>query len=215
MAASSSSAPHFYLSTEARAGALLELCERLMPVIERRAAVRVTVTDLLVRISAAALADHPRVNAFWDPAEGGRIGLHREVNIGVAVATGAGLVAPVLRHADRLGLAQIAAERNRLVEKARGGTLSPGDLDEGTFTLINLGMYRVDVFQAILNPPQSAILAVGRIVERPVAIEGQVCIRPMVVVTLSCDHRVLDGVLGAQFLGRVVELIEEPYGLIA
>jgi pyruvate dehydrogenase E2 component (dihydrolipoamide acetyltransferase) len=114
-----------------------------------------------------------------------------------------------------MGLAQIAAERSRLVEKARQGTLSPDDLQGATFTLTNLGMYRVDAFQAILNPPQSGILAVGRIAERPAAVAGQLCLRQTVVVTLSCDHRVLDGVLGAQFLGRVVELIEEPYEMMA
>jgi pyruvate dehydrogenase E2 component (dihydrolipoamide acetyltransferase) len=215
MADSFSTAPHFYLSTEARADALLELRKRLVPAIEQRAGVRLTVTDLLVKIVAAALAEHPRANAFWDPAEGGRIGLHRGIHIGVAVATDTGLVVPILRNADAMGLAQIVTERNRLVERARDDKLLPGDLEGSTFTLTNLGMYRVDVFQAILNPPQSAILAVGRIVERPVAIDGQACVRPVMVVTLSCDHRVLDGVLGALFLGRVVELIEEPTELMA
>jgi len=100
------------------------------------------------------------------------------------------------------------------VEKARTGRLIPDDLAGGTFTLTNLGMYRVDSFQAILNPPQSAILAVGRIVERPAVIDGGLAVRPACVLTLSCDHRVLDGVSGAQFLGRVAELIEEPYGLL-
>jgi pyruvate dehydrogenase E2 component (dihydrolipoamide acetyltransferase) len=215
MADSFSSAPHFYLSAEARADVLLELRERLLPTVERRAGVRLTVTDVLIKIAAAALTQHPRANAFWDPARGGRIGLHRHVHVGIAVATDRGLVVPVLRNADAKGLAQIATERNRLLEQARSGKLLPGELEGSTFTLTNLGMYRVDVFQAILNPPQSAILAVGRIVERPVAIDGQSCVRPTMVLTLSCDHRVLDGVLGAQFLGRVVELIEEPTELLA
>ena len=215
MAASFSSAPYFYLSAETRADALLELHERLLPVIEGRAGVRLTLTDLLVKIVATTLAEHPRANAFWDPTEGGRIGLHRQIHVGIAVATGAGLVVPVLRNADGMGLAQMASERNRLVEKAQKGKLLPDDLEGSTFTLTNLGMHRVDVFQAILSPPQSAILAVGRIAERPVTIEGQLCVRPTMVLTLSCDHRVLDGFLGAQFLGRVVELIEAPYELIA
>jgi pyruvate dehydrogenase E2 component (dihydrolipoamide acetyltransferase) len=207
---------HFYLSAEARADALLEMRERLLPEVERRAGVRLTVTDLLVKIAATALGEHPRANASWDTTgRGGRIGLHRQVNVGVAVAIGSGLVAPVLRDADRMGLTQIAAERSRLVEKAHERELSSEDLEGSTFTLTDLGMYRVDVFQALLNPPQSAILAVGRILERPVAIAGQVCVRPTMVVTLSCDNRVLDGVLGAQFLDRVVELIEEPTLLMA
>ena len=116
-------------------------------------------------------------------------------------APSAGLVVPVLHDVDRKPLAQIAAERTALVARARSGQLSPDDLAGGTFTLTNLGMYRVDSFHAILNPPQAAILAVGRIAERPVAINGQLAVRRTVVLTLSCDHRVLDGVLGAQFLG--------------
>jgi len=212
MTASFGSAPHFYLSAEVRADALLDLRTRLLPLVEERAGVRLTITDLLVRILATALAEHPRANAFWDE---GRIGLNRQINVGVAVATDAGLVVPVLRQADRKSLSQIASERAKLVEKARAGTLSVDDLSGGTFTLTNLGMFRVDVFQAILNPPQSAILAVGRIAERPVVVDGQLVARPTVVLSLSCDHRVLDGALAAQFLGRVVELVEEPYGLLA
>ena len=219
MTASFGSAPHFYLDVEVQADALLKLQDRLSPAVERKAAVRLTITDLLVRIAGAALAEHARANAFWAD---GRIGLHERVNVGIAVATGAstqpgantGLVVPVLRDVDRKPLAQIAAERAALVARARTGQLSPDDLAGGTFTLTNLGMYRVDSFHAILNPPQSAILAVGRIAERPVAIGGQPVVRRTVVLTLSCDHRVLDGVLGAIFLGRVAELIEDPYELL-
>jgi pyruvate dehydrogenase E2 component (dihydrolipoamide acetyltransferase) len=212
MVASFGGAPHFYLSAEVQAGALLDLRSRLLPLIERRTGVRLTVTDLLVKILGAALAEYPRANAFWQE---GRIGLNRQVNVGIAVATDAGLVVPVLRQADRKSLSQIASGRAQLVEKARAGRLSVDELSGGTFTLTNLGMFRVDVFQAILNPPQSAILAVGRIVERPAVVDGQLVARPAAVLSLSCDHRVLDGALAAQFLGRVVELIEEPYRLLA
>jgi pyruvate dehydrogenase E2 component (dihydrolipoamide acetyltransferase) len=212
MIASFGSAPHFYLSAEVHADALLDLRARLLPFIEQRAGVRLTITDLLVRILGTALAKYPRANAFWDE---GRIGLNRQVNVGVAVATDAGLVVPVLRQADRKPLAQIASERAQLVEKAHAERLSVDDLSGGTFTLTNLGTFRVDTFQAILNPPQSAILAVGRIVERPAVVGGQLVARPTAVLSLSCDHRVLDGALAAQFLGCVVELIEEPYRLLA
>ena len=220
MTSSFGSAPHFYLEVEVRADAMLELRDRLLPAVERKAGVQLTLTDLLVRIVGAALAEHPRANAFWAD---GRIGLHKRVNVGIAVATdvstplstGTGLVVPVLRDADYKPLAQIAAERTALVARARAGKLSPDDLADGTFTLTNLGMYRVDRFQAILNPPQAAILAVGRIAERPFAISGQLAVRATMFLTLSCDHRVLDGVLGAKFLGRVAELIEEPYELLA
>lgn len=212
MVTSFGSAPHFYLSADVRAGALLDLRARLLPTIERRVGVRLTITDLLLRIVGTSLAEYPRANAFWDE---GRIGLHCQVNVGVAVATDEGLVVPVLRQADHKTLSEIACDRVRLVEKARAGTLSPDDLSGGTFTLTNLGMFRVDAFQAILNPPQSAILAVGRVVERPAVVGGEVRACPMAVLSLSCDHRVLDGALAAQFLGRVAELIEEPYGLLA
>jgi pyruvate dehydrogenase E2 component (dihydrolipoamide acetyltransferase) len=212
MLTSFGSAPHFYLSVEVQAHALLDLRSRLLPLIERRTGARLTVTDLLVKILGVALAEYPRANAFW---EEGRIGLQRQVNVGIAVATDAGLVVPVLRQADCKSLSQIASERAQLVEKARTGTLSVDDLSGGTFTLTNLGMFRVDTFQAILNPPQSAILAVGRIVERPAVVAGQLVARPAAMLSLSCDHRVLDGALAAQFLGRVVELIEEPYALLA
>jgi pyruvate dehydrogenase E2 component (dihydrolipoamide acetyltransferase) len=212
MVASFGSAPHFYLSAEVHADALLDLRSRLLPLVEGRTGVRLTITDLLVKILGAALAEYPRANAFW---EDGRIGLNRQVNVGIAVATDAGLVVPVLHQADSKPLSQIASERAQLVEKARTGTLSVDDLSGGTFTLTNLGMFRVDTFQAILNPPQSAILAVGRIVERPAVVDGQLVARAAAVLSLSCDHRVLDGALAAQFLGRVVELVEEPYGLLA
>jgi pyruvate dehydrogenase E2 component (dihydrolipoamide acetyltransferase) len=212
MVTSFGSAPHFYLSAEVRADALLDLRARLLPTIERRVGVRLTITDLLLRIVGTSLAEYPRANGFWDE---GRIGLHRQVNVGVAVATDEGLVVPVLRQADHKTLSEIARERVRLVEKARAGALSPDDVSGGTFTLTNLGMFRVDTFQAILNPPQSAILAVGRVVERPAVVDGEVQVCRMAVLSLSCDHRVLDGALAAQFLGRVAELIEEPYGLLA
>jgi pyruvate dehydrogenase E2 component (dihydrolipoamide acetyltransferase) len=244
MTASFGSAPHFYLDVEVHADALLELRDRLLPAVERKSGARLTLTDLLVRIAGAALAEHPRANAFWAD---GRIGLHERVNVAIAVATAAstplstgastplstgastplsigasmgrntdaGLVVPVLHDVDHKSLAQIAAERTALVARARSGQLSPDDLTGGTVTLTNLGMYRVDSFHAILNPPQAAILAVGRIAERPVAIGGQPAVRRTVVLSLSCDHRVLDGVLGAQFLGRVAELIEKPYELLA
>jgi pyruvate dehydrogenase E2 component (dihydrolipoamide acetyltransferase) len=139
------------------------------------------------------------------------------VNIGLAVAArdSSGLVVPVLRDADRKPLSQIAEERTDLVERARAGTLRPEDLAGGTFTLTNLGMYRVDTFQAILNPPQSAILAVGRIIDRAVVLNGQLAARPTALLTLTCDHRVLDGAIAAAFLGELAELCEEPMALLA
>jgi len=212
MAASFATAPHFYLTAEVLVANLLDLRRRLLPVVEDKVGARLTVTDLLLKVAAAALAEQPRVNAFW---EAGRIGQHQQVNICLAVSTEEGLVAPALRQVDTLSLGQIATAREALVERTRQGRLTPDDLQGGTFTLSNLGMYRVDTFQAILNPPQAAILAVGRFADRPVGENGQLVLRPTAHLSLSCDHRVLDGALGAQFLGRVAELIEEPYSLLA
>lgn len=211
MVASFGSAPHFYLSAEAHAAALLDARARLLPLVQARAGVRLTITDILVRVLGVALAEFPRANAFW---AGGRIGLARQVNVAIAVATEVGLVAPVLRRVDRKSLSEIARERAGLVERARAGRLSVNEMSGGTFTFTNLGMFRVDVFQAILNPPQAAILALGRIAPRPAVVNGQLAAAPTAMLSLSCDHRLLDGALAAQFLGRVVELVEEPYGLL-
>jgi pyruvate dehydrogenase E2 component (dihydrolipoamide acetyltransferase) len=165
----------------------------------------VSVTDLLVEASARALARHPRLTASWRdggvvPGDG--------VNVGVAVATAEALVVPVIHGADRLALAQISTRRRELAEAARAGALRPEDVQGGTFTISNLGMYGVDAFQAIVNPPQAAILAVGRIVERPVAIDGALAARPVLTLTVSFDHRVVDGARGAEFLDTLASCVE-------
>ena len=136
------------------------------------------------------------------------------VNVGLAVAQDGGLVVPVIHDADQLSVSQIAQARAGLVEKARAGKLRPADISGGTFTISNLGMYRVDAFTAIINAPQAAILAVGRITDRVVALKGVPVVQPVMVLSLSCDHRVVDGVRGAQFLELVADLVEEPAGLI-
>jgi pyruvate dehydrogenase E2 component (dihydrolipoamide acetyltransferase) len=177
----------------------------------KQAAVRVTYTDLLVRLVAAALVEHPRVNVSW---RDGAIVQHAEVNIGLAVALDDGLVVPVLHRADTLGLAEIAARREDLVARAQATRLRPADIQGGGFTISNLGMYGVDAFNAIVNPPQAAILAVGRFVDRVVAVNGAPAVQPTMVMTLSCDHRALDGARGAQFLGALADLIEEPLALL-
>jgi pyruvate dehydrogenase E2 component (dihydrolipoamide acetyltransferase) len=171
----------------------------------------VTYSDLLVKIVAAALREHPRLNASW---VGGKIILKQEVHVGLAVAVEEGLVVPVIHQADRLSLGEIAGQRIELVAKARAGKLRPQDISDGTFTISNLGMYNVDAFNAIINQPQAAILAAGRIAERVVPVNSQPAVQPMMVLTLSCDHRVVDGARGAQFLETIAALIEEPLGLL-
>ncbi len=210
MSQSFSTAPHFYLGVEVKATALVELRERLLPICEEKAGVRLTYTDILVKLLAATLRDHPLANATW---EQGRIRLYQEINIGLATAVDEGLVVPVIAGADELSLTKIALARRELAEKATAGKLTLDEVTGGTFTLTNLGMLGVDVFQAIINPPQSAILATGRIAKRPVVENGQVVARPTIYLTLSVDHRVLDGATGARFLEGLQTRIEDPYSL--
>ena len=208
MTASWTSAPHFYLVREVNVGRLVTWRERA----SKQSGARITYTDLLVRLVAAALARHPAANASWG---NGTITRHAEINIGLAVAIDDGLVVPVLHRADTLTLADIAARREDLVARAQAGKLRPADIQGGGFTISNLGMFGVDAFNAIVNPPQAAILAVGRIADRVIAVSGQPAVQPTMVLTLSCDHRALDGARGAQFLGTLADLIEEPLALLS
>jgi pyruvate dehydrogenase E2 component (dihydrolipoamide acetyltransferase) len=177
----------------------------------RAGAEKVTHTDLLVRLVAAALREHPRVNATWHD---GTIAANADVNVGLAVATDDGLVVPVIAGADRLELAELAARRAELVAAARDRKLKPADVQGGTFTISNLGMFGVDAFMAIVNAPQAAILSVGRIAQRATVVEGAVVARPTLVLGLSFDHRVVDGASGARFLDTLASLVEEPAGLV-
>ncbi|MCL4396237.1 MAG: 2-oxo acid dehydrogenase subunit E2, partial [Chloroflexi bacterium] len=197
------SIPHFYLTREVDAGALLAWREEAL----QRLPAKTTVSDLLVKLAAIALQQHPRLNATWRE---GSIVPNAEINVGLAVAVDEGLVVPVIHRADQLGLGQIAARRQELVGKAQKSRLLFEDISGGTFTLSNLGMYGVDGFNAIVNPPQAAILAVGRIADRVVAVNKQPAVRPMLTLTLSCDHRVADGARAARFLQTLAELIQEP-----
>jgi pyruvate dehydrogenase E2 component (dihydrolipoamide acetyltransferase) len=207
MTASWTTAPHFYLVREVNVGRLATWRERA----STQAGVRLTYTDLLVKLVAAAIAQHPRVNVSW---KDGTIVQHADVNVGLAVALDEGLVVPVLHRADTLSLAEIAARREDVVTRAQAGKLRPADIQGGGFTMSNLGMFGVDAFSAIVNPPQAAILAVGRIADRVVALNGQPAVQPTMVLTLSCDHRALDGARGAQFLGALADLVEEPLALL-
>jgi pyruvate dehydrogenase E2 component (dihydrolipoamide acetyltransferase) len=202
------SVPHFYLVREVNVGRLIAWREQIL----KRSTEKVTYTDLLVKIVAAALRQHPRLNASWHE---GKILRKQEIEIGLAVAIEEGLVVPVIHQADTLRLEEIARQRKELVAKAQNGKLRPNDIQNGTFTISNLGMYNVDAFHAIINQPQAAILAVGRIAERVVPVHGQPAIQSMMILTLSCDHRIIDGARAAQFLATLAELMEEPLGLLA
>lgn len=201
------SVPHFYLVREVNASRLISWREQM----QKRLTEKVTYTDLLVKVVAAALREHQRLNASW---RSGSIILHEEINIGLAVAVDEGLIVPVIHRADEHSVNDIARIRKELITKAQTGKLQPQDIQGGTFTVSNLGMYGVDAFNAIINSPQAAILAVGRIAERVVPIEGQPSVQPMMVLNLSCDHRVVDGARGAQFLAALSDFVEEPLGLL-
>jgi pyruvate dehydrogenase E2 component (dihydrolipoamide acetyltransferase) len=198
-------APVFQLGITVDMGRALELRERLVEV--HRDGVKPTISDLLTKVCAAALMRHRPVNALY---KGDAIELHPTANVGIAVAIPKGLVVPVIRSCERKTIAEIAAARADLVERARAGKLQQADLDGGTFTISNLGMFGIERFIAVLNPPQAAILAVGSTEEKPVVVDGQVVVRPRLELTLTCDHRAIDGATGAQFLGDVKAFLEEP-----
>ena len=199
--------PQFSLARDIDASRLVAWRDEL----QARMTHKITYTDLLIKLAAGALAAHPRLNASW---LNGTIVRNLAVNIGVAVAVEEGLLVPVIHAADQLGVGAIAQRRAELAQRSQAMTLSPEDLAGGTFTISNLGMVGVDRFRAIVNPPQAAILAVGRIAERVVAVGGQPAVRPMLSLDLSCDHRVVDGARAAQFLEHLAGLIEEPLRLL-
>ena len=199
-------APVFQLGVSADMTEALALRERL---VERVAEddVRPTVNDVLVKLAAAALMRHPAINGTFTGEE-----IHRypTANVGIAVAAPAGLVVPVVRSAERLTIQEIARVRADLVTRARDGKLTLQDFEEGTFTISNLGMFGVEQFVAVLNPPQVAILAVGAVKQEAVVVDGEIDVAPMLHMTLTCDHRAIDGSEGADFLRTLVALVEEP-----
>jgi pyruvate dehydrogenase E2 component (dihydrolipoamide acetyltransferase) len=198
-------APVFQLGLTADMGRALELRERL---VERHGdGVKPTISDLLTKVCASALMQHRAINALY---RGDALEVHPTANIGIAVAVPNGLVVPVIPGCERKSIAEIAAARAAVVERARAGKLQQADLDGGTFTISNLGMYGIERFIAVLNPPQAAILAVGSIEEQVVAVDGSPAVRPRMELTLTCDHRAVDGATGAEFLRDVKALLEEP-----
>jgi pyruvate dehydrogenase E2 component (dihydrolipoamide acetyltransferase) len=203
------SAPHFYVTSEIGMDDAVRFREMFNQAVDK--ADSVSFNDLVIKAVALALTRFPEVNASW--AEG-RIERKRDINIGIAVAMPDGLIVPVLRNADQKSLKDIAQESKALAEKARARRAGPQDLQGNTFTISNLGMYDVDQFTAIINPPDSGILAVGSILEKPVVKNGQVVPAKRMRVTLSVDHRVFYGATAAQFLQEVKRLLENPMALV-
>ena len=211
MTESKATVPHFYATIEARVDEAVRVRQQLKETLPN--ADRVTMTDLLTRACAIALTRFPEVNASWAD---GRFQRKRSVSIGLAVppAQGLGLLVPVVHDVDRKDLVQISIEARQVIERARSGKPSPGDLEGATFSISNLGMYGVDEFSAIINPPESAILAVGAIKDVPVVEDGRVTVGKVMRMTLSVDHRVFYGATAAQFLAEVRRLIENPVSLL-
>jgi len=196
--------PHFFVSREIDATALNQIREQISA---ETPSLRITHTDLLVALVARVLMKHPRLNASW--ASDG-IHLHDHVHMGVAIAVNDGVVAAVIHNAHTARVSEIATQRAELAERARAGKLRPADIADATFTISNLGMYQVDQFSAIITPPQAAILAVGSITDRVVVIEGKPAVRPMMTLTVSCDHRVADGARAAMFLAGLAAAMGDP-----
>ena len=197
-------APHFYVDVTADATAMTQLKEALEEKAQDEG-IKVSFNDILIKILSQALQESPMVNASF---VGDHIRLHRAINIGVAVEVEDGLVVPVLRNADEKSISQISREVAELAGKARNKRLLPDEYQDGTFTITNLGMFGVESFHAIINPPESGILAVSAVIPKPVVVDGEIVVRPCLRLSLSVDHRLVDGAVAARFLARIKELIE-------
>ena len=211
LAESASTIPHFYLTMDVDMSRLAGLREQLIGYGEKRGLARVSVNDLIIKAAGITLRAFPAVNASL---EGSEVVEYADVNVGFAVALDDGLVVPVVASADQKSVFEIAAATKSLGEKARGRGLGPEDYGYGTFTISNLGMYGVDQFTAIINPPEAAILAVGRVKDTPVAVDGKIEIKAMMSVTLSSDHRLIDGAVAGQFLSHLRDVLEQPLELL-
>ena len=203
-------APHFYLTIVVDAEELLTFRSTLNEQLAEDG-IKLSVNDLLVKACATTLRMHPGINVSW---AGDKILRHHRVNIGVAVALDGGLVVPVVADADAKSLGRISEETRELVGKARAGKLTPADMSGGTFTISNLGMFGIDQFTAVINPPEAAILAVGATAPEPAVRDGQVVVRQTMKLTLSIDHRVLDGATAARFLQQLKAILEEPLRIV-
>jgi pyruvate dehydrogenase E2 component (dihydrolipoamide acetyltransferase) len=204
-------APHFFLTRHVDATALNQLRAKVREGIEADKGVKVTHTDILVALIGRVLVSHPKMNASW---EGKSLRFNQEVNVCIAMAVEDGVVSPVVAEANLADLGDIALRRRDLAERARAGKLRPADITGGNFTISNLGMFSIDAFTAIIVPPQAAILAVGAIADRVVPVDGQPGIRPIMTLTLSSDHRVVDGAQAAIFLNDLVKAIEDPQSVL-
>jgi pyruvate dehydrogenase E2 component (dihydrolipoamide acetyltransferase) len=209
MALSKATVPHFYVSTAIDMTQAIALRHSLNAVAEEP--FRISYNDMVLKAVANALRQFPRLNVSYHDDT---VRMHQRVHIGMAVALDEGLITPVLRDCDRKSLGEIAREASELAERARARRLKPDDYMGGTFSVSNLGMFEIDECSAIINPPEAAILAVGAIKEQPIVVDGQLAVGQRMKVTLSCDHRVVDGATAARFLQIVKRCLEQPLSLM-
>jgi pyruvate dehydrogenase E2 component (dihydrolipoamide acetyltransferase) len=203
--------PHFYLTVEIDAQRLREVREDLLQLINDKIGINVTITDIIIMASARAVEDNPLINCNYD---NGKVKYFNQVNIGLVTAVEGGLLVPVIFDASKKSIMEIVKTRDDLVRKARERRLTSQEMRNSTFTISNLGMFGIDWFSAILQPPEAAILAVGRITERAVARNGQIIARPTLILTLTIDHRVLDGKIGAEYLQSLKDYLENPVSML-
>ncbi len=215
LSSSSSEAPHFAVTAVADVTELITLRATLNERLVAADRPKLSVTDMIVRACALALREVPGVNASYSDEGRGATVMHERVHVGLAVAADSGLVVPVIRDADRLPTSAIAAATSALSARARDGKLTPDEMTGGTFTISNLGMYGVEQFTAVINPPEAAILAVGSAVSEPAVVDGAIVARERLRYTLSADHRIIDGALAAQFLRVLTGLLENPVAIVA
>jgi pyruvate dehydrogenase E2 component (dihydrolipoamide acetyltransferase) len=203
--------PHFYLRTEADVTALMQLRSQTMETFQQATGQRPSITDFLLRAMIMALADCPHANRIW---QNNTIVQLPTVDVGLVMQMGDGLMVPVLHEADRYGMVELVRQRAAMVEAVRSGKTQVDLFQGGATSLTNLGKSRVDEFAPIISPPQSSMLSIGRVAERPAAFDGRLCLRQTVHLTLAVDHRIMDGVPAAGFLDRIVELLEKPFLLL-
>lgn len=208
---SKTTAPHVTLTSDIDMSAIVAMRAQLLPSIEEKTGYRISYTEIILKAAAVALERHANINVSL---EGNEIVFHEAINIGLAVAVENGLLVPVIKNAGQKGLSAITADCKTLGKAARENKLKPDQMAGGTFTISNLGMYAIDAFTPVINQPESAILGIGRILEKPVGINGKIELRPMMAASLSFDHRVIDGAPAAAFLTELKKILEQPYELL-
>jgi pyruvate dehydrogenase E2 component (dihydrolipoamide acetyltransferase) len=203
--------PHFYTTATIDMQAAVELRTQALAIADNNSQPKPTITDLCIRATALALREFPAINARFD---GESIITYSDINIGLVIGLTEGMLIPVIQRADQLNLFSLASATREVRHHAEAGQLRGSEMGEGTFTISNLGMFEIDSFTAIINPPEVGILALGKIKEQPVIVDGIFVARPLMIATLSVDHRVVDGIIAARFLTTIKEILENPFRLV-